>query len=342
MAYIDIIKRIKKGSLSPVYLLSGSEQYLIEDTIHQLIDHTLAEGEQEFNLTKYDMKEYPIEVAIEDAYTFPFMGGKRVVIINDAYFFSTVKESTKIEHDLKKLENYLEKPAQETVFIIHAPYEKLDERKKIVKLAKKSGEYLDGSPLTEQELKRWIEERGKESNIQLQDDATESLLMLTGGNLMLLSSELKKIFVFVGENGVVTSEVVESLVPRSLEQNVFTLVDGVVKQDINKAWKIYLDLLKQKEEPIKIISLMVRQFRILYQVKQMTQEGYAQKQIAAQLKLHPYVVKLAMGQTRNFQDEELLLLLDQLATMDYEIKTGKIDKNLAVELFFSKRSKANV
>ncbi|MCD8511091.1 MAG: DNA polymerase III subunit delta, partial [Bacillus sp. (in: Bacteria)] len=270
MAYIDVIKKIKKGEVSPVYLLSGTEHYIVEDTLQQIIKQVLTDEEREFNLSKFDMKEYPVEAAVEEAFTFPFMGGKRVVILKDAYFFSTAKETSKLEHDLKKLESYLEHPAPETVFIILAQYEKLDERKKIVKLAKKNGEFLNGIALEERDLKLWIMDRARENKVSFDDDAIDHLLALTGAELMLLASEIRKLSIHSGEGEVVTKEVVESLVPRSLEQNIFALVEGVVKREIESSWKIFLDLLKQKEEPIKIIALMVRQFRILYQVKQLS------------------------------------------------------------------------
>ncbi|MBU9713386.1 DNA polymerase III subunit delta [Evansella tamaricis] len=339
MSYVDIVKSLRKGTISPIYLLSGTEDYLIEDTVHRIVAAGLSEGEREFNLSKYDMKEYSVETAIEEAYTFPFMGGRRIVIIKDAFFYSTAKEKSNIEHDIKKLEGYLENPAPETVFVIVASYEKLDERKKIVKLAKKNGVFLDGSPLEEKELHIWVTERVKEHGVEMDVNAIDQLITLTGAQLMMMASELAKLAVYVGDGGKITINHVNSLVSRSLDQNIFSLVDGVVKRNIAKSWAIYLDLLKQKEEPLKIISLMVRQFRILYQVKQLAQQGYSQKQMAGQLKLHPYVVKLASGQASGFQDEELLDLLDQLAEMDYKIKTGQIDKFLAVELFFSKRSK---
>ncbi|MBU9722524.1 MULTISPECIES: DNA polymerase III subunit delta [Bacillaceae] len=342
MSYIDIVKQLKKGSVSPLYLLYGSEGYLIEDTLQRIIDTGLEEGEREFNLSKYDMKEYPIEVAIEEAYTFPFMGGRRIVILKDAFFFTAAKEKTSVEHDLNKLEGYLENPAPETIFIMVAPYEKLDERKKIVKLAKKNGAFMDGSPLEEKELHIWVHERAKEQGVEINVGAIDQLITLCGAQLMLMASELVKLAIHVGEGATIYRDHVDSLVARSLEQNIFALVDGVVKQNIDQSWSIYQDLLKQKEEPLKIISLMVRQFRILYQVKQLMQQGYSQKQIAGQLKLHPYVVKLAGGQARQFKDEELLNLLDQLADMDYKIKTGQLDKFLAVELFFSKRSRQKV
>lgn len=327
--------------MSPLYLLYGSETYLIEDIIQRIMALALTEDEQEFNLSKFDMNEHPVELAVEEAYTFPFMGGRRVVFLKDVYFLSSQKDSSKVEHDLSKLMAYIDNPAQETIFIVHAPYEKLDERKKLVKGMKKQATVLEAKPLEEKEIKRWINEKAAEFGVRVAPLAQERLLSLTGADLMIMASELNKLAVHVGEDNEITEQHVDDLVARSLEQDIFALVDGVVKANVHQALKIYKDLLKQKEAPIKIIALMVRQFRILFQVKQLTQLGYGEKMIASQLKLHPYVVKLAARQVRNFRDEELLSLIDQLADLDYRIKTGKIGDELGVELFLLHRKKVN-
>ncbi|WP_416149298.1 DNA polymerase III subunit delta [Salipaludibacillus sp. HK11] len=337
MSYVNVLKELNQKKLSPLYLLYGSETYLIEDIIQRIMSQALSKEEQEFNLSKFDMNEHSVELAVEEAYTFPFMGGRRVVFLKDAFFFTTQKGTNKVEHDLSKLLSYIEDPAQETVMIIQAPYEKLDERKKIVKVMKKQASVMDGRPLEERELKQWMLDKAEEYQVTFDSKAQERLLMLTGADLMIMASEIKKLAMHVGEGEVVTQDHVDNLVARSLEQDIFSLVDGVVKAQVNKALKIYKDLLKQKEAPVKIIALMVRQFRILYQVKQLTQQGYGEKIIASQLKLHPYVVKLAARQVQKFRDGELLHLLDQLADLDFSIKTGRINPELGVELFLLKR-----
>ncbi|MGW6167256.1 DNA polymerase III subunit delta, partial [Bacillus altitudinis] len=62
-------------------------------------------------------------------------------------------------------------------------------------------------------------------------------------------------------------------------------------------------------------------------------QGYGQKQIASNLKVHPFRVKLAMDQARLFSEEELKYIVKELSTIDYEMKTGKKDKQLLLELF---------
>ena len=66
------------------------------------------------------------------------------------------------------------------------------------------------------------------------------------------------------------------------------------------------------------------------------QYGYSEKDIASTLKIHPYRVKLAIQNSRNYSKETLLNYLYNLAIIDIDIKTGKINKDLALELFILK------
>jgi DNA polymerase-3 subunit delta len=118
-----------------------------------------------------------------------------------------------------------------------------------------------------------------------------------------------------------------------LEQNIFVLVDNIVQRKIDAAFRIYYDLLKQNEEPIKILSILSGQFRLIYQVKELARKGYGQQQIAGYIKVHPFRVKLAAGQAKLFKDEELTEIMQMLAEADYQSKTGGMNKELIIEMF---------
>lgn len=335
MSFLQVQKNIKKGLLSPVYLLYGTESFLIEETIQKIISKVLTEDQYDFNLSTYDMKEIPLSVAIEEALTIPFMGSQRMVIAKDAQFL-TGKDQSKVEHDVKALENYLQNPVLETVFLIVAPYEKLDERKKIVKLLKSKAEVVEALPFSEQEMEKWLDGRVKKFNVEITKQGREQLVQLLGNNLVMIAGEIEKMALFVGEGGIIDEKVVLQLVAKTIEQDVFALVDHVIHRRKNEALQVFYDLIKQKEEPIKILALLARQFRILYQVKELSSRGYSQQNIATTIKLHPYVVKLATQQGKLFDERKLLLYIDELAETDYKIKTGKIEKQLALELFIIK------
>ncbi|WP_281202234.1 DNA polymerase III subunit delta [Cytobacillus kochii] len=338
----DIWKQIKAKSFSSVYLLYGTEPYLINETKQLLINHALLPEELDFNLSTYDLEETPIEVALEDAETFPFMGERRLIILHNPYFLTADKGKAKVEHQLNALENYLNDPAPYTILVFSGAYEKLDERKKLTKQIKKSAAVLEAKQLNEKELHVWMRDRASKNGVQIDEEAINLLLTLSGMNLFMLTSEMDKLALYGSDERRITVEMVDQLVSRSLEQNIFTLVEKVVHRDIEAALRIFYDLLKLNEEPIKILAVITNQFRLIYQVKELSRRGYGQNQIAGYIKTHPFRVKLAAGQARLFSEEELSQIMNILADADYQMKTGGMNKQLLIELFLFKLNKRDM
>ncbi|WP_282032974.1 DNA polymerase III subunit delta [Metabacillus indicus] len=333
---VNVWKDLKNKKLKPVYLLLGKESYLLQETLQLIIDAALEPSEMDFNLAQYDLSETLLEAAIEDAETLPFLGERRVVILKNPAFLTSEKKKEKLEHRIEKLEEYVNSPAPYTILVIAAPYEKLDERKKITKALKKTAETVEMNGFSEGDTKKWMNELAETHGITLQNEARDMLYMLTAGNLMAISQELSKLSTYTGEGGTITADTVSSLVARTLEQNIFELIEKVVRKDRAKAMQIFYDLLKANEEPIKILSLLINQFRLLLQAKELAALGYGQQQIAGNLKVHPFRVKLALGQAQLFQSNELTAIMNELAEADYVMKTGKMDKKLTIELFLLK------
>ncbi|MCH1625000.1 DNA polymerase III subunit delta [Fredinandcohnia quinoae] len=329
----DIWKKLKKKDFSAIYLLYGTESFLLNETKDLLVSNALLEEEKDFNLSVFDLEETPLEVAMEDAETLPFMGDKRIVILQNPYFLTAEKGKEKVEHYIPKLEEYIKQPAPFTILVLIAPYEKLDERKKIVKQLKANAEVLASNALSEKEISQWIKERVTSFDVMISDHAISELIQVAGTNLMIITKEIDKMCLYVGSKGNITEETVQLLVSRSLEQNIFALIDKVVNRKLNEALRIFYDLLQNNEEPIKILSLLATQFRLIYQAKELSRRGYGQQQIAGNIKVHPFRVKLALGQANLFSDIELLQIINSLAEADYEMKNGKKDKKLILELF---------
>ncbi|MCL6574414.1 MAG: DNA polymerase III subunit delta, partial [Bacillus sp. (in: Bacteria)] len=138
---------------------------------------------------------------------------------------------------------------------------------------------------------------------------------------------------YAAEEKRIDAGLVEKLVARTLEQNIFTLIEKVVQRKLDEALRIYYDLIKQNEEPIKILALLAGQFRLIYQGKELSSRGYGKQQIAGLLKTHPFRVQLALGHAHKFTNEELAKIMDQLAEADYQMKTGGMNKSLLIEMF---------
>ncbi|TYR82350.1 DNA polymerase III subunit delta [Priestia megaterium] len=335
---IDSLKTITSKNISSVYLLHGVNSFIMTKARDKIIGNVLSEEEKEFNLSVYDLEETAIDQVIEDAETLPFLGEKRVVVAKNALFLTAEKIKAKVEHDLAKLQQYIEQPTSFSVLIIMAPYEKLDERKKITKLLKKQATYIEANEFNEQDIKQWISSLLVKEEIEMDEEAKNLLVQLVGLNVTLVTNEVEKMMLYVGPKGVITRETVLQLVAKTLEQNVFTLIEAVIQRNVSQALNIYQDLLRNNEEPIKILSLLASQFRLLYHAKQLFNQGYGQQQIAQTLKVHPFRVKIALQQSRGFEEKKLTIILKELAEADYQMKTGRMDKALILQLFFLKQS----
>lgn len=333
----NIWKKIKQGDIAPVYLLVGEESYLINETMTKLRDALSQSGEIE--VMNFDLDEVPVDYVIDEADTIPFFSERKLVVAKNASFLkSTEKGKEKIDHDLKRLENWLAHPSDLTVTVFIAPYEKLDERKKVTKLLKEKAVYVQVQTPKEQDLAVWIQGQVKERGKTIQQGALEKLVTMVGTNMLQLQMEIDKMSLYLGDSepSEITESLVEDLVAKTLEQDAFKMLNAYFERNHTLALEIYHDLLRQKEEPIMLVGLLASNIRTMSNVYYLLKKGYHPQQIAKQLKVHPYRVKLMVENRRRPSDESLLKALYRLADVDLALKTTGGNRERHLELFLLK------
>ena len=279
------------------------------------------------NISRYDLNNDLTSLVIEDAKTISLFGDKKIVIADNANMFtaSTSKDSEIIEDYLKNINEYTD-----LIFIVHS--DKIDARKKITKAIKEKGKIIEFND--DLDAVSLIRRLFKDYNIEYSD--IKLLIDRVGNNPLIITNEINKIKIYKGNDKNITSEDILNLTNKIIEIDVFKLIDYIVRKDKENALELYNEMLKVNEEPIKIIVILANQFRIMYQSKELLKKGYSEKDIASILKIHPYRAKLAIQNSRNYTSEMLLKYLNDLADIDIGIKTGTINKDLALELFILK------
>ena len=301
-----------------LYLLYGTKEYLVQNEIKKITKNF-----ENLNISRYDLNNNLIQNIINDCITISLFSEKKIVICENANMFTGTTSK-----DSEIIEEYLNNPNPDTTLIFTVNNEKIDERKKITKLIKKNGivksfnENENAMQIIKRELKDY----------QIDNSLINLLIDRVGDNRQILEKELEKIKIYK-DNNVITKEDILNVVTKKIDTNTFTLLDCIVKNNKNKALEIYYELIKLNEEPIKIITMLANQFRIMYQSKELLKKGLSEKDIATTLKIHPYRVKLAIQNGRKYSSGLLLQYISDLADMDINIKTGQTDKNLALELF---------
>nr|WP_281891093.1 DNA polymerase III subunit delta [Paenibacillus sp. YYML68] len=333
MDYKQTMKQITKGQFAPIYVCYGSETYLMQQFIQRLTDTLLEPDQRAFGVGRYELAETPLEAVLEEAETLPFLAERKLVVARGATFLTGAKDTGKVEHDLDRLAAYIKSPAEFTVLVMTVDADKLDERKKIVKALKELGALVPCTLLGEGELVAWLEQQASKLGFTFAPGAAQTLLQYAGTSLQALEKEAEKCSLYVGKGGTITAAQLGELVTKTVEQDIFQMVESIVQLNLEQAFTMLAELLRRKEEPIKIVMLIARQFRIMYQVKDLQQQGFSQQQMAGVLGLHPYAVKIAAGQASRFEAKRLTAILEQLGELDYQMKSGRIDKVLGLELF---------
>ncbi|WP_282801261.1 DNA polymerase III subunit delta [Secundilactobacillus kimchicus] len=333
MTYVSVLSELKKQTPRPLYLVTGNQPYLANQ-LRQAFRALVPESEQTMNFVTYDMETTPVAQALDDAMSAPFFGERRLVFIDRATFLTTEKGG-KVDHDIDGLLQYIEHPEPTSVVVIFVTG-KLDSRKKLVKTLKKQAEVVALEALGERQIQTLLADRLAVDGYTIDDPAFEQLQQRTGGDLTLMMNELPKLELACYDTKIITSSVVGELVTKTLDQNVFDLVNAVMAKKINEALTLYRGLILTKEEPLRINAVLVSQFRLLIQCQILARNGYSQGTIASTLKVHPYRVKLALQSLRHFQQVNLKRAYLGLIEIEKDLKSTSQDPMTLFELFMLK------
>ncbi len=306
--------------MEQVYLIVSEDSFVIHKKIEKIIGNKL---DQE--VVQYDLKEVSLERVIEDLDTVNFFTSQKIVVAENAFFLTSEKPKNAIEQNIDILSRYLKNPSPENTLILTCT--KLDERKAIVKELKKVAKMIN----TDMDIMNVIKEELEDYQLSIED--RKYLAERTLNNIERTINEIAKIKMFKGKDKNITREDIDTLVTKTVDDNIFTLVDAIIKKDKNQAFEIYEDMLLHNEEPVKIMILLANKIRLLYQVKVLSKTIYRDEEIGRIIGSHPYPVKLARNIIHDFKEEELLTYLDRLAHIDADIKTGKTYQNIAFETF---------
>ena len=146
-------------------------------------------------------------------------------------------------------------------------------------------------------------------------------------------NEFEKLKAYKWEEKEIIIADIDKIVVKDVDDDIFTLINNIVHKDIKKSFDIYQTLIEKGEETTKIVITLLDQFRLIYKVKVLMQDGKSKDNIVSMLKEHPYRIKLAMEASYSFTYKELTNYMKDLGKIDINIKTGNAANDLGFDLF---------
>jgi len=328
MNNMSVVEQIKHGQIKSVYLLYGQELFFARQIESAIIDTLLSPDEREMNLTIFS-KDPPLPELVNRIETVPFLGAKNVIILRNTLLFrSNRKQSDEPETEMDEecllaiMENM---PAYSCVIFITG--EKVDKRRRLFKIIEKNGVALELQPLKLKDAKSWIDLKLTENKKILDREAQEYLLaflsLMPQISLELLNNEMDKLCLFTQAKTTITRSDLTTILSSVPEISIFTMVEAVSQKQVAKALALLREQFAAGEHPLKVVSLLARQVRLLWQIKELTAEDLNSRTIAENLGMHPFVVEKLTKQSKHFTIKQLKDALNELALADRLIKSSR-------------------
>ncbi len=321
-----ITEDIKTGQLKQIYLLCGEEAYLVRQYRDRLLQALLGGGD-EMNVNRFEGKGVQIPEIIDMAETLPFFSDRRVIVLENTELFRPGGE---------KLAAYLKEPAESSSFLFVE--RGVDKRSSLYKTVKKLGYVAEFGRQDAKTLQKWVCGILKKEGKQISSGTLQFFLEGTGDDMENIRKELEKLLCYTLDRNVITSEDVKEICVPQIQNHIFDMISAIAEGNGKRALGLYYDLLALREPPMRILSLITRQFSLLLQVKELAEKGYPQPLIGEKAGLHSFIAGKYMKQASGFKTEFLKRALEDCAETEHAFKSGRIGDRLSVELLIVKYS----
>ena len=334
MLAIEESQKLTLSNLSSLSLFTGTDQGQFEVMKSQVLKQ-IGYDSADLNFAYFDMKEVVYKDVELELVSLPFFADEKIVILDHFVDITTAKKRFLTDDELKSFEEYLDNPSPTTKLLIFVEG-KMDSKRRLVKLLKRDAHVFDAVEVKEQELRQYFQKWSQKQGLQFTKNSFENLLVKSGFQF----SEIQKNLLFLQsykEDSVIEEEDIVNAIPKTLQDNIFDLTQFILTKKMDQARDLVRDLTLQGEDEIKLIAVMLGQFRTFTQVKILSESGQTESQIASSLgsflgrNPNPYQIKFALRDARGLSLSFLKQAISYLIETDYQIKTGLYEKGFLFE-----------
>ena len=301
--------------MKTLYFIQSSDYISIKESINNILkEHKVGEE----CLIKYDLNDTSINTIIEDLDTFNFLVEKKIIVCDNAYFLTGTKASRgSIEQDMDSFVRYLENPSLDNVLILICD-SKLDERKKATKLLKEKAVFIEEDISINKIIKSRLE------GFKMEDRVINYYIEYCGKDNEKILNELEKLKCYKFNEKEITYDDIDNIVIKNFNDNVFSLIDAIMKKEKNKSINLYYDLLKNGEDENKILAMLCEQFRIIYNGRILLKENNNNYNLVSDiLGIKSYRLQKVIESSYNYNNSDILKYLNLLDEIEIGIKSGK-------------------
>lgn len=312
-----LVEALRQSQPPCLVYLAGSEGYLVDRALELLKTTLLDPNTAAFNYESLQATELSPASVIGKARTLPMFAAMRLIVVRDAGEWKADEANFFLP--------YIENPNPQTCLCLISA--SLDQRTKLATAWKKRGLLLKLDPPTDRQLPAFIRAESTRLHIKLGPGVVDRLVDDMGPNLQQLHQTLWQLSCFVSGRDTVTIEDVDAVVTSTKQHSVFALIDALGQKNRATSLRRLNELLATKEPALKILSLIVRQIRLLWRTCGLLHKNTSTHpaQIASQLGVAPFLAGKLLDQAKLFTLQDIEQLHEQAYQTDRLLKQSKIE-----------------
>ncbi|MDE2638866.1 MAG: DNA polymerase III subunit delta [Chloroflexota bacterium] len=325
------------------YILHGDESISRDAALTKMRDSMGEDGG--LNRSEFDGTQTSAAEALAAVKSLPFLAEKRLVIVNGLIRHVTRKgagQAGKAAAD-RLIEELPGLPTFARLVLVEN--DMLSEKNRLLRAARRMDNgYIRGFRKP-QNLANWITQRAQqEYNAEISAAAASAIASLVNDDVLRADNELHKLVCYVDGERAIGEEDVALLTPYVPEANVFEMVDALATGNGSRALELIHQTLHQNpgDAGFGLFGMIARQFRLLSMTRDHLDRGGGAggQAIAQAIGAHPFVAGKLATQSRRFNAEQLDAILKRLQRYDQDMKTGRIEPRLALELLVTSLARA--
>lgn len=320
--------------------MHGVEQYLINWAVDTLVNKLVNPASKCMDYLSLYEESMTVDNIISGCNTFSMFSEKRVVVVKDFPPLKTASPKGFGKDEIEKLIDYINNSNESTVLILTS--EEVDKKTALYKAINSKGSDYDFAPIDRGDLQAFIKKNIKKNGKIIDTKTLRFMIELSGYynkdteyRLYNLDNDIKKI-VALCDDELIDENSVKEAVLGDVDTFIFNLIDAVSNNKKDDAYRILYNILSDGSDPFKILALLVSQFELMLEVKELREEGRNLVEISKILKIHEFRIKKAIAFCDKFSLNKIKETLTNIYQTDRMIKSGELDSKLALEIFIAK------
>ncbi len=319
---------VAPDSKGGAYLLYGREEFLKREFIQQLRASLFTNPQDlDMGFRRFEAPDDSAHALIDFAGSVSFFSTRKLAV------FWGIDELE--EQDKELLLNYAKQVPSNT-FLVFVSEESSIKKDHFLKVLSENAKATPCHLPFDKDLPQWIEARFRRSKKTVSREAIPLVLERAGKDAALLSSAIEQLIIYVNERTHVTFSDVEKLLGRSVQSDVFELIDRLFDKKLKSSLEILDDLLREGTKIYEIVGALAGQFERIARIRALMDEGFSQETIIEDLRLHPFFAAKILKQAGQVSQERIRKFRSDLLECDRDVKTGRLSDRMALQRFLLK------